>query len=188
MNFRNSSETFVKVAKQYQQDMAIAGEYYEEQGLYGRMHQNGISVDARDFLPMIAVMGIKGDTVEERTADIHQKMDELAAAFENPDRSQRAKYLDPLFDLLDNFGDKFDPVTMDMDDPEQVGKLLQCLLIDQTIAVKKLENPEYVKKRYPTPESRNLMDARDLFRMAMSTSVMTNLLANNTPILRNLRQ
>ena len=182
MNFRNSSETFVEVAKQYQQDMAIAGEYYDEQGLYARMHQNGISVDPRDFLPMIAIMGIKGDTVEERTADIHQKMDELAAAFENPDRSQRAKYLDPLFDLLDGFGDKFDPVTMDMDDPEQVGKLLQCLLIDQTIAVKKLENPEYVKKRYPTPESRNLMDARDLFRMAMSTSVMTNLLANNIKI------
>ena len=40
MNFRNVTETFVNVAKQYQQDMAIAGEYYEKQGMYAQMHKN----------------------------------------------------------------------------------------------------------------------------------------------------
>ena len=70
MNFRNVTDTFLEVAKQYQADMLVAVNYIIDQHLYNKLHENGIRVDARDFAPMVTLMGIKGDTQEERTADI----------------------------------------------------------------------------------------------------------------------
>lgn len=182
MNFRQVTETFLNVARLYHQDMAEASKYYKSQNFYERMHSKGLKVDARDFIPMVSLMGVTGDTPEDRAADIHAKMDELAAAFENPDPSARKPYLNMLFDAVDSFGTDFDPATMDMNDRSQVGKLLQSMLIDQTIAAKKLENPEYTQKRYPTPQARTLHDARDHFRMAIGTTVMTNLLKNGIDV------
>ena len=182
MNYRQVTQTFLNVARQYEQDMAEASRYYKSQNFGTRMHSNGLNVDARDFIPMVALMGINGSTKEERAADIHAKMEELAKAFEDPDHKKRDIYLDLIFYLLDDFGSTFDPAAMNMNDPEQVAKLLQSMLIDQTIGVKKNENPEYYNNRYPTPTSRNLVDARDGYRMAVSSTVVTNLYKNDIDI------
>ena len=172
----------MRIARQYEQDMAEASRYYKSQNLGARMLRNGLNVDARDFIPMVALMGIKGSTQAERAADIHEKMDELAQAFEDPDHKKRNDYLDLIYYLVDDFGSTFDPAAMNMSDPVQVEKLLKSMLIDQTIATKKLENPEYYNKRYPTPASRNLVDAHDSYRMAVASSVTTNLYKNDIDI------
>ena len=178
MNYRVVTDTFLSVAQQYDQDMTEASNYYRSQNFGARMHSNGLDVDARDFIPMVAIMGIKGRTKEERAADIHEKMEELAQAFEDPDQEKRNEYLDLIYHLVDDYGSVFDPAAMNMNDPAQVARLLQGMLIDQTVATKKLENPGYFNKRYPTPADRNLMDARDGYRMAVSSTVTTNLYKN----------
>ena len=186
MNYRQVTPTFLNVARQYQQDMTEASNYYKSQNFDARMHRNGLDVDARDFIPMVAFMGIKGSTREERTADIHAKMEELAQEFEDPDDSKRDDYLDLIYYLVDDFGSTFDPAAMNMSDPAQVEKLLRSMLIEQTVATKKLENPEYYNKRYPTPASRNLMDAHDAYRAAVGSTITTNLYNNGIVINANL--
>ena len=182
MNYRQVTGEFLRIARQYEQDMAEASRYYKSQNLGARMQSNGLNVDARDFIPMVALMGINGSTQAERAADIHEKMEELAQAFEDPDHKKRNDYLDLIYYLVDDFGSTFDPAAMNMSDPTQVEKLLKSMLIDQTIATKKLENPEYYNKRYPTPASRNLVDAHDGYRMAVASSVTTNLYKNDIDI------
>ena len=164
MNYRDVTATLLNVARQYEKDVNEAFRYYQSQNFNARMHSNGLNVDARDFIPMVTIMGIKGDTQEERAKDIHAKMDELASAFEDPDRSKRNEYLDLIYYLVDDFGSTFDPASMNMNDPAEVAKLLQSMLIEQTVAVKKLENPEYTQKRYPTPQARTLHDAHDHYQ------------------------
>ena len=144
MNYKNVTETFSRVARQYEQDMAEASRYYKEKKLHERMHSNGLKVDTRDFIPMVALMGIKGHTPDERAADIHAKMDKLAEAFEDPDHKKRDEYLDLIYYLVDDFGSTFDPAAMNMNDPKEVERLLQSMLIDQTVSTKMLENPESV--------------------------------------------
>lgn len=178
MNYRDVTATLLNVARQYEKDVNEAFRYYQSQNFNARMHSNGLNVDARDFIPMVTIMGIKGDTQEERAKDIHAKMDELASAFEDPDRSKRNEYLDLIYYLVDDFGSTFDPASMNMNDPAEVAKLLQSMLIEQTVAVKKLENPEYTQKRYPTPQARTLHDAHDHYRMAVGAGVMGNLEKN----------
>ena len=179
MSFRKVTDTFLQVAKQYQQDMAEAVNYLEEQGLYGKMNSGGVkTVDTRDFAPMVALMGVNGNTPEERAADIHAKIDELAAVFGDPDHSKRKPYLDMIYDLTDSF----DPETVDMDDPEQVSKLLQSYLLDQTVGVKMEENREYYSQRYPTKEIRNAVEAQSRFCTAAFSHITTNLLDNRIKI------
>jgi hypothetical protein len=173
MNDQNVTETFLQVAQQYQQDIAEASNYYEEQNFDARMHNNGLSVDARDLIPMVALMGIKGSTPEERTADIHAKMEELAAAFSDPDRKKRDEYLNLIYYMVDDFANNFDPVTMNMNDPAQVEQLLRGMLIEQTVGTKQKENPEYDSTQHPTPESPDLTAAHDDFPMAVDPT--TNL-------------
>lgn len=175
MNYRKVTPVFIKVAKQFQQDMEEAVDYLEKQDLIVRMKRMNPQVDARDFVPMVALMGVVGDTKEERAADIHKKMDALTAAFEDPDLEERDDYLDLIYYLVDDFGVHFDPVTMNMGNPVEVARLFQSTLIEQTIGTKKNENPEYYQKRYPTPEQRNLADAHDRYRMAVGSTVMKNL-------------
>ena len=186
MNYREVTKTFLNVARQYQQDMAEASNYYEAQNFNARMHRNGLDVDARDFIPMVALMGIKGSTQEERAKDIHAKMEELARAFEDTDHKKRDDYLDLIYYLVDDFGSTFDPAAMNMNDPAQVAKLLQSMLIEQTVATKRLENPEYFNKRYPSLESRNLLDAHNAYRMAVGSAITTNLYNNGIVINTNL--
>ena len=186
MNYRQVTKKFLDVARQYEQDMAVASKCYEEQNLDERMHSNGLNVDARDFIPMVALMGIKGSTPDERAADIRAKMEELAKAFEDPDHKKRDEYLDLIYYLVDDFGSVFDPAAMNMNDPKQVERLLQSMLIEQTVATKKLENPEYIRKRYPTPQARTLHDAHDHYRMVIGSTVMTNLNNNGIDIDVNL--
>ena len=186
MKYRQVTETFLTVARQFEQDMTEASNYYEAQNFDVRMHSNGLDVDARDFIPMVALMGIKGDTREERAKDIQAKMEELASAFEDSDHSKRNEYLDLIYYLIDDFGSTFDPASMNMTDPAQVEKLLKSMLIEQTVATKRLENPEYFEKRYPTVQSRNLMDARNAYRAVVGSAITTNLYNNGIVIDVNL--
>ena len=186
MNYHQVTQTFLDVARQYQQDMTEASNYYESQKFNVRMHSNGLDVDARDFIPMVALMGIKGSTREERNEDIHAKMEELARAFEDPDRSKRNEYLDLIYYLIDDYGSAFDPASMNMNNPAQVEMLLKSMLIEQTVATKRLENPEYFEKRYPTVQSRNLMDARNAYRAVVGSAITTNLYNNGIVIDVNL--
>lgn len=178
MNYRNVTDTFIKVAKLYQQDMLEARNYLGTQNVYVRMANKDPQVDARDFVPMVALMGIQGNTPQERAEDIHKKLDAMTAAFEDPNPSSREYYLNLLYNLVDTF----DPDKVDMHDEKQVGTLLQSLLIDQTVATKRIENPEYFSRRYPTPQARTLMDARDHFRMAVGSTIKTHLVENKVNI------
>ena len=178
MNYRIVTKTFLDVAELYRQDTAEANRYLNEYGTYTRLKEMHPGVDARDFVPMVILMGIKGDTREDRDTDIHNKLDKITTAFEDPDLSERDDYLDLIYYLLDDFAVNFDPITMNMSDPDQVGRLLQSMLISQTIKTKRDENPDYYRRRYPTPEARNLADARDRFRGAVSSTVATNLSDN----------
>lgn len=186
MNYHQVTETFLRVARQYQQDMTEASNYYESQKFNVRMQSKGLDVDARDFIPMVALMGIKGSTREERDADIHAKMEELARAFEDTDHSKRDEYLNLIYYLIDDYGSAFDPASMNMNDPAQVEMLLKTMLIEQTVGTKRLENPEYFNKRYPTVQSRNLMDARNAYRSAVGSAITTNLYNNGIVIDVNL--
>lgn len=186
MNYRQVTQIFLDVAQQYEQDMTEASNYYEAQKFNVRMQSKGLDVDARDFIPMVALMGIKGSSREERNADIHAKMEELASAFEDPDHSKRNEYLDLIYYLIDDFGSAFDPASMNMNNPAEVEKLLKSMLIEQTVATKRLENPEYFKKRYPTVQSRNLMDARNAYRSVVGSAITTNLYNNGIVIGVNL--
>jgi hypothetical protein len=71
---------------------------------------------------------------------------------------------------------------MDMNNEEDVEKLLQGMLIDQTIGTKQLENPEYFGNRYRNPAVRSVMEAHDGYRMAISSTVTTNLYFNDIVI------
>ena len=186
MNYRQVTGTFLSVARQYQQDMIEASNYYEAQQFNVRMKSKGLDVDARDFIPMVALMGIKGDTPEERAKDIHAKMEELASAFEDPDHSKRNEYLDLIYYLIDDFGSAFDPAAMNMTNPAEVEKLLKSMLIEQTVGTKRLENPDYFNKRYPSVQSRNMMDAKNAYRSAVGSAITTNLYNNGIVIRVNL--
>ena len=175
MKHRQVTEQLLNVARQYQQDIDVAAKYYEKQNLNARLNHDGNKVDARDFVPMVTLLGIKGNTPQERTADIHKKMDELAAAFENPDHSVRDQYLNKIYDLMDTF----DPATMDMSNPLDAEKMIQCTVLTQTFGTKKDENPEYYGRRYPTAATRTIADARDNFLTAAIATVSTNLRKNN---------
>ena len=98
-----------------------------------------------------ALKGIKGDTREERNADIHEKLDRMTEGFDDPDESERDEYLDLIFYLVDDFASVFDPAAMNMTDPAQVAELLQSTLISQTIGTKAEENPGYYSSRRPSP-------------------------------------
>ena len=182
MNYRQVTQIFLDVAQQYEQDMTEASNYYESQKFNVRMQSKGLDVDARDFIPMVALMGIKGSTREERNQDIHAKMEELASAFEDPDHSKRNEYLDLIYYLIDDYGSAFDPASMNMNNPAEVEKLLKSMLIEQTVGTKRLENPDYFNKRYPTVQSRNLMDAKNAYRSAVASAVTTNLYNNGIVI------
>ena len=182
MNYRNVTNEFLSVARLYQQDMGTAVRYIEENELKERLHQNGIAVETRDFIPMYTLMGIKGETREERDTDICLKIEELATAYSDPEESKRDDFLDLIFYLVDDYAVNFDPAAMNMTDPAQVERLLQSMMIEQTVRVTKLENPEYINKRYPTPEDKNLMEACDRYRSAVSTAVATNLFKNDIEI------
>lgn len=186
MNYRQVTQIFLDVAQQYEQDMTEASNYYEAQKFNVRMQSKGLDVDARDFIPMVALMGIKGSSREERNADIHAKMEELASAFEHPDHSKRNEYLDLIYYLIDDFGSAFDPASMNMNNPAEVEKLLKSMLIEQTVGTKRLENPDYFNKRYPTVQSRNLMDARNAYRSVVGSAITTNLYNNGIVIGVNL--
>ena len=186
MKYRQVTNTFLSVARQFQQDMAVASQYYKSHKFNERMQNKGLNVDARDFIPMVALMGIKGDTEAERAADIYAKMEELASAFEDEDETKRNEYLDLIYYLVDDFGSTFDPAAMNMNNPLEVEKLLKSMLIEQTVATKRLENPDYFNKRYPTVQSRNLMDAKDAYRSAVGSAITTNLYNNGIVIGVNL--
>lgn len=178
MNYRNVTQTFIKVAKQYQQDMFEAVKYLEEQKVYERMSLKVPKIDARDFIPMVALMGIQGSTPQERAEDIHNKLDKMTAAFEDPNPASRKYYLDFIYHLVDNF----DPDKVDMHKEDEVGMLLQSLLIDQTVSTKRIENPEYIRNRYPTLQALTLMNARERFRTAAASSIKTQLVENKINI------
>ena len=179
MNFWEDSPVFLNVARRYQADMEIAAAYMKESDIQGRLNNKGVEVDTRDFLPMILLMGIEGATEDERTKDIHQKLEKLADAFSDPDKSSRDDYLNLIYYMVDDFANDFDPVTMNMGDPAAVEKLLQSMLISQTITTKKKENPDYYNAKYPTPQARNLADACSRFIIAIGSTIATNLAKNN---------
>lgn len=178
MNFRQITETFKRVAQQYQEDTRVAVDYIRAQDLTNRLKDNGINTDARDFVPLVTMMGIQGDSPEERAQDIRNKIDELTEAFSSKDPARRVKYLDMIYDLVDNF----DLATVDMDNEKQVGQLLQCLLVDQAFGEKKNENPEYFNKRYNTIAANALVTAQDRFRTAAAPYINDNLRQIQTPL------
>lgn len=157
MSYRQVTETLKRVAKEYQADMAYASSYIKKIGLDSKLRPLG--TDARDFAPMISLLGIEGDSQEAREQDIEKKIHMLAEAFENPDHEARKPYLDKLFGLIDNF----DPATVNMDDEMQVRQLLQCMMVNQTYAVKRNENLEHFNSRYSTPETLRLANAQNAY-------------------------
>lgn len=176
MNYKTVSDTLLRVARQYDEDMNIARAVVRELKSEERLKNK--NSDYRDFLPLITLMGIKGTTEAERTNDIREKLEELTVAFEDPDKSKREPYLNMLYDAVEEFGGKFDPDTADMDKEADVEKLLQGMLIDQTLGTKRAENPEYFSERYGNPATRSIMEARDGYRMAVSATIATNLFFN----------
>ena len=171
MNFKNMTDTFKEVAAQYKTDMDVAREYIKAKGLPKTMSSPPISTDARDFAPMVALMGIEGNTPQEREQDIIQKVDRIAEAFSDPDHGKRKEYLDILFDFLKTF----DLENADMNDSKDVHHVLDCYLLDQTFSQKIVENPEYYQAKYPTVQERNLMDANNTFRASAISFVVQNL-------------
>ena len=171
MNFLKITDTFKKVAQQYRADTKVASDYIHERNLINQMRGNGIETDARDFLPMVMIMGVQGNTPEERAADIRSKIDELVEAFSDKDHTRRTPYLDTMFDLVDNF----DLANVDMDDEIEVGKMIQSLLMDQAFGQKRDENPEYFSNRYTTIEASALVNAQDAFRTTAGPYINYNL-------------
>lgn len=178
MNFMNITDTFKKVAQQYSKDAAVAFNYIEEQQLYNRLKDAGSNADARDFLPLVLMMGVEGDTPDARAEDIRKKVDYLTEVFLDPDPTRREEYLGKIFDLAE----KFDPVTADMDNEKQVGQLFQCLLLDQAFAVERIGYPEFYSSKYPTREACVVMDAKIQFLTAVGAYVNKNLNAVGSPI------
>lgn len=178
MNIRNVTETFKKVAKQYQADMEVASRYIKFNGFDKKTRPAPIGTDARDFAPMVAMIGIEGETREQRDQDIRNKIDNLVKVFSDPDHSKRTPYLKMLYDLPE----QFDIDTVKMDDPKEVGKLLQCYLLDQTFGEKRKENPEYFNQRYPTAQDVALLDARAQYRSTLFSFLVNNLKSINSEI------
>ena len=171
MNFLEITDVFKEVVQQYIDDLTVAVNYIKANNLYEKLKTDSINCDARDFVPLVAMMGITGDTKETRAQDIRNKIDELTRAFSSEDRREREPYLNMLYDLADTF----DPATVDMKDPKAVGKLLQCHLMDQTTGEKKKENPEYYNKRYATKSDGAVMDSKLRFLTIVSQHVGENL-------------
>ena len=182
MSYRQVTDTLLDVARRIEKDMTIARAYVKEHDFFARMHRGDLDVDYRDFLPMLTLMGIEGETEEARTADIHKKLEELAVAFEDPNRKSREKYLAMIYHLMDDFGSTIDPTSLNMSNPEDVKKLLQTMLLSQTIAVKRRENPGFFERRYPTSEERTLIDARMNYSLSVGYTVSTNIVNNGIKI------
>lgn len=171
MSYRKITDAFKKVAKQYDFDTKVAAGYLRETQMYQYFADLKLHVDARDFLAIVTMMGIEGDTPEARTKDIHNKLEHLKEVFSDKDQTRRKQYLDMIYDRVDTF----DPTTADMNDEKQVAKLFQCILMDQAIAVKRIENPQYYNDRYPTKEQGAVAQARGQFFTAVTALVCRNL-------------
>ena len=171
MSYRKVTDAFKRLAKQYDFDTDVAARYIKGNQMDQYFADLGLKVDARDFLPIITMMGVEGDTPEERTKDIHAKIEHLRAVFTDKDQTKRNQYLNMIYDRVDTF----DPTTANMEDEEQVAKLFQCILMDQAIATKRIENPEYYNNRYPTKEQSAVAQARGQFFSSVAALVDKNL-------------
>lgn len=171
MSYLDKTQVFQETALKFGEDMEHASNILKEMGLYAKLREPPVRIDARDFVPMTALMGIQGETREERDQDIRNKFEELTKAFSDSDHSKRNTYLDMLYD----YRDTVDPRTLDMSDPEQVRKLMCYIVQDQTLGTKKLENPEYYKNRYPTGADLNAADVRDSLVKLVCARVVTHL-------------
>ena len=176
MSYRQVTETLKKVAKDYHEDMRFTSSYIKSTMMTARLGAFG--VDARDFAPMLTLIGIEGDTRDAREQDIKDKLQILEQAFTSPNHEERKPYLDMIFDLLDNV----DPAKIDMNNEEQVRRLVQCAMLGQTFGEKKKENPDYIKDRYPTEQVRALADAKDAYIMKTTAYVRTNLSKTVEPV------
>ena len=56
------------------------------------------------------------------------------------------------------------------------------MLLSQTIAVKRRENPEFFDRRYPTPEARTIIDARMNYSLSVGYTVSSNIVNNGVVI------
>ena len=133
MKDQNETQTFLDEARQYQEDMHTAVTYMKEHDVFSRLSRNGVQVNTHDFIPIVTLMDVKGETKDARTADIHQKLDTLAEVLSEPDREKRDDFLALIYYLIDDYAVDFDPVTMNMNDPAEVAKLLQSMQNSQTI-------------------------------------------------------
>lgn len=157
MDYRQLSDTLVKVAKEYMADNHYAIECMNEATMVNELGTLG--VDARDLVPILIAWGIEKTDPEERNKEIKEKLLQLRDAFKDPDHSARKKYLDMIYDLRDNLN----PDQIDMNNESDVRRLMQCMLLSQTFAKKLEENPDYFNSRYSDPNERRLMDAKNIY-------------------------
>ena len=135
MSYRQLTETLIKVAKEYLADNDYATQCMADAKMYAEL--DALGTDSRDLVPMLIVWGIHNTGADARATEIKEKMLWLRDVFKNPDPKLRKPYLDMIYDRVDTF----DPTTANMEDEEQVAKLFQCILMDQAIATKRIENP-----------------------------------------------
>ena len=171
MNYWEITDAFAQVAKELSEDMAVAVSYLNGENLDARMQAHNVNVDSRDFAPMVALMGVEGETREERNADIIKKIELLSAAFTNSDHTQRYPYLNMMYDFVDSF----DPTKVDMHSTKDVKQLLQCYLLSQTVTMKRLENPEYFAEKYATEKQLALWDANDQYLTTVGSELKAHL-------------
>lgn len=171
MNYWEITDAFAQVANELKEDMAVAVSYLVGENLDARMQAHNVNVDSRDFAPMVALMGVEGETREERNADIIKKIELLSAAFTNPDHTQRYPYLNMMYDFVDSF----DPTTVDMHSTKDVKRLLQCYLLSQTVSMKRDENPEYFAEKYSTEKQLALWDANDQYLTTVGSELKAHL-------------
>ena len=166
MNNRTETQTFLDEARQYQEDMHTAVTYMKEHDVFSRLSRNGVPVNTHDFIPIVTLMEVKGETKDERTADIHQKLDTLAEVLSEPDREKRDDFLALIYYLIDDYAVDFDPVTMNMNDPAEVAKLLQSMQDSQTIGAEQDDSLlEKLERVAGDPRTEELFGgALDLFK------------------------
>ena len=67
MNFLEITDVFKEVVQQYIDDLTVAVNYINANDLYKKLKTDSINCDARDFVPMVAMMGReRGSTMLKR--------------------------------------------------------------------------------------------------------------------------
>jgi len=110
---------------------------------------SGKHIDQRDFFDLALGLHVKGDTLEERQADMDRQVSDMVDAFLSPNPERKNKYLDMIYNLLDK-SPSF--LNNEIKDQEDFQDMMCSISLNQCFAVKRNEYPEYYSNRYNTSE------------------------------------